>query len=168
LGKHTSFVLATLSIVWIILSEDISWRGLAIGLLVAMICMHFSAKFLPFEEVYDINFYKLATYPFYLLWQILLAGLLVAKLVLTNSLRTGIVYMPTNLKSETLRVMLMYSMTLTPGSIPYDIEGDRLKVLWVHHANVPNDGELAEKMIKVALENRLKVAHREHVITDRI
>lgn len=162
MGKHTGVVLTVLSVIWIILSEDLSWRGLAIGLLVALVCMHFSAKFLPFEEVYDINFYKLATYPFYLLWQIFQSGFYVAKLVLTDSAKAGVVFLPTRIKSETLRIMLMYSMALTPGTIPFDITNDEMKTLWLHHKNVSNDSKVADEMTKVAIENRLLVAQREN------
>ena len=168
MGKHTSFVLATLSIIWMILSEDVSWRGLAIGLLVSMFCMHFSAKFLPFEEVYDINFYKLATYPFYLLWQIILSGFHVAKLVLTNQAKSGIVFLPTRLESETLRVMLMYSMALTPGTIPFKIEEDTMITLWLRHKKIPNESELANEMTKIDIEDRLLVAELRNVVQERI
>jgi len=168
MGKSMSFTLAALSVVWMTLSEDMSWRGLAIGLLVAMACMHFSVKFLPFKEVYDINFYKLMKYPFYLLWQIFLSGIEVAKLVLTNSAKSGVVEMPIRLKSETLRVMLMYSMTLTPGTIPFDIEGDTIKTLWLHHKKIPNDGKLANDMTKVDIENHLLVAEQMDVVQEWI
>lgn len=168
MGKHTGFVLTVLSLVWMILSEDISWRGLAIGLLVSIGCLHFSAKFLPFKEVYDIAFYKLLTYPFYLLWQIFLSGFEVAKLVLTNSAKSGVVEMPTGLKSETLRVMLMYSMALTPGTIPFDVENDTIKTLWLRHKKVPNDNELANEMTKVDIENRLLVAEQMDVTFEKI
>ena len=165
MGKHTSFFLALISIIWIIISEDLSWRGLAIGLLVAMLCMHFSSVFLPFEEVVDINFYKLATYPIYLITQIILSGVYVAKLVLSNTAKSGIVNLPIRLKSETLRVMLLYSMTLTPGTIPFDFEGDQLKTLWLHSKNIPNDDKLANDMTKIEIEDRLLKAQRNRDVT---
>lgn len=161
MGKHTGVVLTVLSVVWIILSEDLSWRGLAIGLLVALVCMHFSAKFLPFDEIYDINFYKLTTYPFYLLWQIFSSGFHVAKLVLTDSAKVGVVFLPTRIKSESLRVMLMYSMALTPGTIPFEIKGDQMKTLWLHHVKIINDSQIADEMTKVAIEDRLLVAQKK-------
>jgi len=168
MGKHTSFILATISVVWMIMSEDISWRGLAIGLLVSMVCMHFSAKFLPFEEVYDINFNKLTLYPPYLLWQVLLAGFHVAKLVLKDAAKTGIVFMPTKIESETLQVMLMYSIALTPGSIPFEINGNTITTLWLHDKKLPNDVTLAEEITKAAIEKRLQVAELKNVVRERI
>ena len=161
MSKHTSFVLISLSIVWIILAEDLSWRTLAVGFFVAMLCMYISNKFMPFGEISNINFTKLIFYPFYLLWQIFLSGFYVARLVVTDSAKAGIVSIPLRLKNETTRVMLMYSMILTPGSIPFEIENDNMKLLWLHDKKVPNEGIEADKLMKIHLENKFLAAEEE-------
>ena len=161
MGKHTFYVILTLAVVWIIMMENISWRTIGTGFLVVIVVMHFERKFLPYEEIKDVNFFKLATYPFFLIGQIYLSGWQVIKMVITGC-RIDVVNVRTPLKSETLRFILGDSITLIPGSVLLEIEGDKLTVLWIVPTKTPQlNEEQTEEMMKGKLERRLGLAQRE-------
>ena len=161
MGKHTFYVILTLAVVWIIMMENISWRTIGTGLLVVVVVMHFERKFLPYEEIKDVNFFKLATYPFFLIGQIYLSGWEVIKMVVTGC-RIDVVTVKTPLKSDTLRFILGDSITLIPGSVLLEIEGDKLTVLWIVPTKTPElNEEQTEEMMKGKLERRLGSAQRE-------
>ena len=161
MGKHTFYVILTLAVVWIIMMENISWRTIGTGLLVVIVVMHFERKFLPYEEIKDVNFFKLATYPFFLIGQIYLSGWQVIKMVITGC-RIDVVTVKTPLKSDTLRFILGDSITLIPGSVLLEIEGDKLTVLWIVPSKTPElSEEQTEEMMKGKLERRLGSAQRE-------
>jgi len=161
MGKHTFYVILTLAVVWIIMMENISWRTIGTGLLVVIVVMHFERKFLPYEEIKDVNFFKLATYPFFLIGQIYLSGWQVIKMVITGC-RIDVVNVRTPLKSDTLRFILGDSITLIPGSVLLEIEGDKLTVLWIVPTKTPQlNEEQTEEMMKGKLERRLGSAERE-------
>ena len=161
MGKHTFYVILTLAVVWIIMMENISWQTIGTGLLVVIIVMHFERKFLPYEEIKDVNFFKLATYPFFLIGQIYLSGWEVIKMVITGC-RIDVVNVRTPLKSDTLRFILGDSITLIPGSVLLEIEGDKLTVLWIVPTKTPQlNEEQTEEMMKGKLERRLGSAERE-------
>jgi len=161
MGKHTFYVILTLTVVWIILIENISWRTIGTGLLVVIVVMHFERKFLPYEEIKDVNFFKLATYPFFLIGQIYLSGWQVIKMVITGC-RIDVVKVKTPLKSDTLRFILGDSITLIPGSVLLEIEGNELTVLWIVPTKTPElTEEQTEEMMKGKLERRLGSAQRE-------
>ena len=161
MGKHTFYVILTLAVVWIIMMENISWQTIGTGLLVVIVVMHFERKFLPYEEIKDVNFFKLATYPFFLIGQIYLSGWQVIKMVVTGC-RIDVVTVKTPLKSDTLRFILGDSITLIPGSVLLEIEGDQLTVLWIVPTKTPElTEEQTEEMMKGKLERRLGSAQRE-------
>ena len=161
MGKHTFYVILTLAVVWIIMMENISWRTIGTGFIVVIVVMHFERKFLPYEEIKDVNFFKLATYPFFLIGQIYLSGWQVIKMVITGC-RIDVVNVRTPLKSDTLRFILGDSITLIPGSVLLEIEGDRLTVLWIVPTKTPQlNEEETEEMMKGKLERRLGSAQRE-------
>jgi multisubunit Na+/H+ antiporter MnhE subunit len=141
--------------------ENMSWRTIGTGLLVVIVVMHLERKFLPYEEIKDVNFFKLATYPFFLIGQIYVSGWEVIKMMLTGC-RIDVVNVKTPLKSDTLRFLLGDSITLIPGSVLLEIEEDRLTVLWIIPSKTPHlNEEETEEMMKGKLERRLGSAQRD-------
>ena len=154
MGRHTLFVHLTLAVIWIVLVEDISWRAVGMGLLVAAICLHFTGKFLPYEEVKRVNFFRLITFPFFLIGQIYASGFMVIKHIARGH-KLEIVRINTKIKNETLRVMLADTITLTPGSILLDLTDDRATILWMRAKDTIADAEKAGELIKGKLEREL-------------
>jgi len=105
--------------------EGFSWQNAAIGMFMSLVSVHFTSKFFRFEEIKSINFYNLATYPFWLLVRIYLDALNLIRLILTGS-RWGIIRLELELEDDFLQTILADSITLTPGSV---YMGRRKKIL---------------------------------------
>lgn len=154
-GRHTFFALMSLTVVWVILMEELSWQSVAIGMFASMASMHFGRKFLPFKEITNINFVKLITYPFFLLGQIYKAGFSMMLLVL-KGFRVGIVTVKTDIEDETLRIILADSITLVPGSILLELQDDDITILWITSKDNPMSSvDDNSEAIKGKLERRL-------------
>ncbi len=72
-------------------------------------------------------------YIFYFLWECLKANLDVAYRVIHPGLpiNPGIVKVKLSLKNDISRVILANSITMTPGTIAVDIEGDYIYIHWL-------------------------------------
>ena len=130
MGRHTIFVMIALTFVWIILMEHVSWQNATIGMFMSMLCMHFIGKFLNFEEIRNVNFYKLATYPLWLIGRIYLDAFYLIKMILTDS-KWDITKHRLMLDNESLRIILADSITLTPGSVYIERVGDDITLLCI-------------------------------------
>jgi len=130
MGKHTFFVMIGLTFVWVVLMEQISWQNIAIGMFMSMLCSHMIGKFLNFEEIRNVNFFKLATYPVWLIGRIYLDAFFLVKMILSNA-KWGVASYKLELENESLRIMLADSITLTPGSIYLGREGDDITLLCI-------------------------------------
>ncbi|MCL2704269.1 MAG: Na+/H+ antiporter subunit E [Defluviitaleaceae bacterium] len=153
------FSMAALTAVWVILAEGLTWRNVLTGLIISTIALFFIAKFLPLKEISNVNFYKLATYPFYLIGQIYLAGFHVIKIILSGP-KVDIVTVPTKIKAEALKIILVDSITLTPGSVLLELNDDKITLLWIRDKKSPNDPKAAEEQLKAKLERRLLKAQK--------
>jgi multicomponent Na+:H+ antiporter subunit E len=158
--KRIFIVVPALAVVIIILTEDISVRGVFVALAVSSVAVFFSAKYLPVRQVSNIKFFRLVTYPLYLIWMIYYSGFQVIKIILKGS-RVEVVTVATDIKSEILRVILVDSITLTPGSVLLDLDGERVTLLWIRDKNTPPGPVSADKQLKEKLERRLKKAERK-------
>ncbi|MCL2571256.1 MAG: Na+/H+ antiporter subunit E [Defluviitaleaceae bacterium] len=130
MGRHTIFVMVALTFVWIILMESVSWQNVAIGMFMSMLCAHLIGKFLNFEEISSVNFYKLIGYPLWLVGRIYMDALFLVKMILTDA-KWGITTYKLELTNESLRIMLADSITLTPGSIYLGIEEKDITLLCI-------------------------------------
>jgi len=116
MGKHTIFVISAMTLVWCILMEGFSWQIVAVGMFMSMLSMHLMSKFFHFEEVRNVNFYKLITYPLWLIGRIYVDAFFLLKLIFSDA-KWGVMQTDLELKNEFLRLLLADSITLTPGSV---------------------------------------------------
>ncbi len=100
--------------------------------------------------------YGIAYIP-YLFAQIVKANLDVASRVVRRRIpiRPGIVAVTTRLRSPLGRAILANSITLTPGTLSVEIEGDRLFIHWIDVTEV--DGKDATERIVSGFERYLEV-----------
>ena len=159
MGKHTIFVLSALTLVWIVLMEGFSWQNMAVGMVVSLGCMHFYVRFLPFKEIENVNFFKLATFPFYLVGQLYVSGIYVLKAIFTGA-EARIITLRTNIENESLRVMLADCITLTPGSTLLELKGRDLTVLWLKSEGMSDETEIVDELLKGQLERKLRRAEK--------
>ena len=130
MGRHTIFVTLALTFVWIILMEGFSWQNAAIGMFMSMMSMHFMSKFFNFEEIKNVNFFKLTVYPFWLVGRVYVDAFFLIKLILSNP-KWGIMTHELELENEALRIMLCDSITLTPGSVYLEREEKKITLLCI-------------------------------------
>jgi multicomponent Na+:H+ antiporter subunit E len=148
-----------LTAIWIIFTETISLDNGVIGAGIATLTVLFTRKFLPAKIKGNFSFFRLVTFPFFLIGQIYVAGFQIIKVMFTGS-KISIVTLKTELKEEALRVVLVDSITLTPGSILIDLEGEKVILLWIRGSREPDDLEYAERKLKKRLEQRLIKAQK--------
>jgi len=151
-------VLLALAGIWVIWAEEFSLFTVLSGLFIGGGCLYFAQKFIPLKQLRDVRFSKLILYPFYLIGQIYTQGFVVIKIILTG-FRVDIVTTRTSLQSDFLKAMLINSITLTPGSIPLDLQHGKLTVLNLSHKDEENATETVDQL-KARLEKRLIRAQR--------
>ena len=146
-------------IVWVILVESFQPIFLVFGVFVSVFTVWFTFKYLPPKATSDINFVKLIFYPFYLVGLVYLSAIYVVRIALLGE-RCDIVSVDTDIKSPILSAMLEASLTLTPGSIFIERDGNNnVVLLWLRLYNEPDPkdipnlskecvGDIESKLIK--------------------
>ncbi|MCL2187889.1 MAG: Na+/H+ antiporter subunit E [Defluviitaleaceae bacterium] len=160
--KRVLFIVPALTIIWVILAEDISVIGVLVGLFVSIGVVYVTSEFLPPQRITNIDFKRLVTFPLYLIGQIYVAGFHIMWTVVRGA-KVNIVTVKTEIKSEALRVVLVDSITLTPGSILLDLDDDKVTLLWIRGKDTPPDPAIADEQLKKKLERRLLKAQTEDV-----
>ena len=156
------FVLVSLMAAWTILVETFNPFFIIAGMAVGIVSLYFSEKYLPLKAIDDVSFAQLISYPFYLIGQIYIGGIYVTKVIFAGE-RSDVVTIKTSLRSETLRVIMADTITLTPGSILLDLVDDDITVVWLRKKSDP-DPELVpnkEALLKGNMEARLSKAESQ-------
>jgi len=119
-----------LTCVWILLREDFTAVTILSGLFFSAVTLFLCKKALPMGKVTNVRFSKLAMYPLFLIGQVYIAGFHVIKLIFTGA-SAEIIHVKTNIENESLRILLVDSVTLTPGSVLISLEGNKFTLLWL-------------------------------------
>ena len=140
--KCRGVVVIMLAFVWVILTESITLFNIVVGIVLGILVLFFTHKSVPGTSKYSksiehIRFHKLITYPFWLIGQVYKSGFFIIKLILTGS-KCGIVTDKIKLENESLRSVLMDSITLTPGTICLGIKDDEVILLCIDEAKEPD------------------------------
>jgi multicomponent Na+:H+ antiporter subunit E len=122
---------------WLLLFWSLQWAVLVTGLLVAMIVATVLAGILPdrLEKVLSpTRWLLLLIYLPYFLYYCIRANLDVAVRVIHPDvpIRPGIVKVRTKLTGEMAKTFLANSITLTPGTLTVDIDGQDFYVHWIN------------------------------------
>jgi len=153
------FIILALTCVWILLREEFNVATLLSGLIFATAAHFFCYFALPTKDMSDVKFSKLATYPLFLIGQVYVAGFHVIKLIFAGA-DAEIIQVKTNIESESLRIILVDSVTLTPGSVLIRLEGNEFTLLWLKAKGSNLSVEEREESLKGALERRLIKAQK--------
>jgi multicomponent Na+:H+ antiporter subunit E len=107
--------------------------GAAVAILVAVLVAGPARSLTASREPFVKRAAYAVAYIPYLLWQILLSNLDVARRVVSPRLpiNPGIVRVRTNLKSPLGRLILTSSITLTPGTLTVEADGGDLFIHWI-------------------------------------
>ena len=127
-------MLVLLFLAWIIFNGRITLEIVIFGIVIGAAVFAFMCKFMDYSIKKELRLYKkvpqFLKYVFLLVKEIIKANMAVIKMILTRREVTEptLVKVHTDLKSETAKVMLANSITLTPGTITVSMEDDTLLV----------------------------------------
>ena len=159
--RRDVYLLIILTLIWTVLCESFSLPIILCGIVASLFCLLLYKKYIPYHPLTNINFTRLIVYPLFLIVQIYLAGFNVIAIVLSGE-EVEIVKIKTDLSNEMLRIVLMNSITLTPGSVVLDLQGDEITVLWLRKASKkPQSDRERETQIKGKLEMMLLRAQKD-------
>lgn len=146
-------------VVWCILYEEISLMIAITGLVLGVLATIFANSFLVSHQLtntYKINIPRLFIFFFVLIYRIYKAGFSVIPLIITGKTKTGIIDIKTEVPDGLASTALANSITLTPGTVTIEKNGQDLKVLWLN--KTINDPVEAAKIINGSLERILRKA----------
>lgn len=121
-------------LLWILFNGQLTLEIFLFGLIFAIAIYAFLCKFFNFSIKKDIGFLKktayIIEYLLVLFVEIVKANIVAAKLILSSKYEVEpvVVKFKSNLKSETARVILANSITLTPGTITVRLQYDEFTV----------------------------------------
>lgn len=125
-------VIIILTLIWIILYEKFSFFILFSGILISILVVLFTDRFLlmgNYEHSFIIGIGTLIKYFIRLIIEIYLAGWSIIPTIISGNANTEFVQIETKLKDELLIDILANSITLTPGTISVNKKGSKLLVL---------------------------------------
>ncbi len=122
-----------LFILWIAFNARITLEIVLVGLAVSAAIYAFCWKFLGYSPNKEVSMVKkIPTFILYcgiLLKEIFTANIIVLKLLITGKkVKPVMCHFKVNLKSDSMRVLLSYSITLTPGTITAELIDDEFIV----------------------------------------
>ncbi len=134
-GSRYIYAVIVYFFLWIVLTYPFSIHEWEAGTIIAFLGALLTYKQLSVSGVRNIP--RLGVLLFWYLpvftWEMIKANLHVAAIVLNPKMpiKPGIVKIKTNLKSPVAKVWLANSITLTPGTLSLDIDGQYLYIHWI-------------------------------------
>lgn len=149
------FLTLLLAVVWTLLQNQVSSGMVVFGVILGIIIPKLTAAWWP-DRPQRFRLRKMIAYSIMVLWDIMVANVEVAWIVLTRSnakLRPAWVVIPLDVKSPEAISILAGTITLTPGTVSADLssEGNSLLV----HALDADDPDAVRDDIKTRYERRL-------------
>lgn len=140
-----------LLVVWVLLMDSIAPGVVLVGIVLSLVIVHWSAAFWP-QRPRVRRLGVIVRFVPLVLWDIVVANLIVAKLILgpKSKLRPRFLAIPLDLQDPNGLVILASVITLTPGTVSSEFSPDR-RTLFVHGLDV-EDTEAAIRDIKQRYE----------------
>ena len=148
--------------IWIVFSGQFDFFHLSLGLISSLFITLISSSFYftNRSKSFGNRLAETARIPGYLLWllwEIILSNIHILKLALTpgdiKDLDPSLVRIKTNLKTDYGKYILANSITLTPGTITIDIDGDELLIHSISkHTQTGVEGKTMEQKISKVFE----------------
>ena len=144
-----------LAVVWTLLQNQVSAGMVVFGLILGIIIPIMTARWWP-DRPGGVRVGKALSYAVIVIWDILVANVQVAWIVLTrpnSKLRPAWVVVPLDLVQPEAITVLAGTITLTPGTVTADLSNDGHSLL-VHALDAP-DPDAVRDEIKERYERRL-------------
>ncbi|MDX1351799.1 MAG: Na+/H+ antiporter subunit E [Thiomicrorhabdus sp.] len=141
--------------VWLLLNNTVAPGHMVLGAILAIIIPLLTSAFWP-EKVCIKQPFTLFKFIFIVLWDIMVANIVVAKLILGNKakLQPCFLHIPLDLEHSLAISLLANTISLTPGTVSCDLSEDK-KTLLVHGLH-EEDPQASIAMIKQRYEQPLK------------
>lgn len=146
----------TLTVTWLLLVNTLTLGNLLLGLALGLIIPAMTAPYWP-DRPQLRNPVRIVEYFFIVLWDIIVANVIVAGIILFRPLdriRTHWVAVPLELTSPEAITVLAGTITMTPGTVSAMLSADGRSIL-VHCLDT-GDPDATRDDIKVRYEHRLK------------
>ncbi len=144
-----------LAVVWVLLQNQVTAGMVVFGIILGIIIPRMTAVWWP-DTPQGFRMGKMVTYSVVVIWDIIVANIQVAWIVLTvpnAKLRPAWIVIPLELKQPEAITVLAGTITLTPGTVSADLsdEGHSLLVHVLH----TDDPDAIRDEIKTRYERRL-------------
>lgn len=153
--KSNYEIMILLFLMWIILFEEINLFVLITGLILPVVVILFTDKFLlqdNYDDQYMIGLWQIVKYGFALIKEIFIAGIGVIPNIISGESDVAIVTCETKLTDEFLIDILANSITLTPGTVTIEKKGSTLRILALDSDGLEEDPREA---LPLSLEDML-------------
>jgi multicomponent K+:H+ antiporter subunit E len=145
-----------LTIVWVMLQNDVSAGMVVFGVILGIIIPRITAVWWP-DRPQGFRAGKMLSYCLLVIWDIIVANVQVAWIILTKSnaqIRPAWVEVPLDLRTPEAITILAGTITLTPGTVSADLSNEGRSLL-VHALDAPDPAAVRDE-IKNRYERRLK------------
>jgi multicomponent Na+:H+ antiporter subunit E len=144
-----------LALAWAALMGDFSPPSLLFGFGLGYLLLWLGQQHLQ-PSSYFARVPRVIGFVFYFLWQLIYANLRVTYDVLTwrHHMRSGVVAIPLDVKTDAEITLLANLLTLTPGSLSLDVSEDR-RTLYMHVMYM-TDEESVRREVKDGFERRVR------------
>jgi multicomponent K+:H+ antiporter subunit E len=145
-----------LTIVWLMLANDISRGGLVMGVILGVAIPLMTRAYWP-DRPRIRRPVRMLAYVLLVLWDVAVANIVVALIVLVkpvSRIRPAFVTIPLDLRTPEAITMLAGTITMTPGTVTAELSADGRSLL-VHALDAP-DPDAVRDEIKSRYEARLK------------
>ena len=145
-----------LTIVWIMLQNDVSAGMVVFGIILGIIIPRITAVWWP-DRPQGFRVGKMLSYSLIVVWDIIVANIQVAWIILTKSnakMKPAWVEVPLDLRQPEAITILAGTITLTPGTVSADLSNEGQSLL-VHALDAPDPNAVRDE-IKDRYERRLK------------
>lgn len=120
--------------VWVVMQESFAPQTLAIGVGVSVLALVVSHQLVlkgSYHDHYRVRLVPALVYGLRLLVAIYGAGLEAVGKMLTGRINVGVVDITTSLEDQFPIALLGNTITLIPGTVTLDRDGQRLRVIWL-------------------------------------
>lgn len=145
-----------LTVMWLLLVNSVSLNSLLFGMFLAVVIPLATRPYWPDRPAVRAPL-KIVEYGLVVLWDIVVANVAVAKLILLRrnaDLRPAWVTIPLDLKTPEAITVLAGTITMTPGTVSADLSSQGHALL-VHCLDAPDPDAIRDD-IKARYERRLK------------
>jgi multicomponent Na+:H+ antiporter subunit E len=162
LTREVWVLFGTLMLFWMMLNGSLAWdvlvSGIVVSMTIALIFRDGLSFFTEFRATPEAFLMGLRFFGFFFK-ELVKSNIRLAAIVISPSLpvKPGIVKVRTKLQSRMGRLMLANSITLTPGTLTVDLDGEWLYIHWVHMES--DDIEEATAHIVAGFEAYLEVIY---------